>query len=111
MPLSTQVASTPSIVSRTEPVGSRLPVADPSVSVKASTTGAAVPGTPAIAMSPRYSARPPGVGEGAGVRGPAARGGEGGHGDAVGVDHADAHRGLAVDGRHQTAFHGEGPDA
>ena len=44
-------------------MGSRLPVADPSVSVKASTTGAAVPGTPAIATSPRYSTRPPGVGK------------------------------------------------
>ena len=53
----------PRSVSRTCPVGSRLPVADPSVSVNASTTGAAVPGTPAIATSPRYSTRPPGVGK------------------------------------------------
>ena len=63
MPLSTQVTSMPSIASRTLPVGSRLPVADPSVSVNASTTGAAVPGTPAMATSPRYSTRPSGVGK------------------------------------------------
>ena len=83
MPLSTQVTSTPSTVSRTCPVGSSAPVAEPSVSANASTTGAAVPGTPAIAASPRYSTRPPGVGKVA-------------DGDAVGVDHADAHAGLAV---------------
>ena len=63
IPLSTQVTSMPSIASRTLPVGSRLPVADPSVSVNASTTGAAVPGTPAMATSPRYSTRPSGVGK------------------------------------------------
>ena len=42
----------PSIVVADAPVGSRLPQAEPSVSVKSSTTGAAVPGTPAIAVSP-----------------------------------------------------------
>ena len=63
MPLSTQVTSIPSMVSRTCPVGSRAPVAEPSVSVKAKVTGAAVPGTPEMATSPRYSTRPSGVGK------------------------------------------------
>ncbi len=63
MPLSTQVTSIPSTESRTFPVGSRLPVVEPAVSVNASTIGAAVPGTPAMATSPRYSTRPSGVGK------------------------------------------------
>ena len=52
MPLSTQVTVTPSMTSRTLPVGSRAPVADPCVPSKLSTTAAAVPGTPAIAVWP-----------------------------------------------------------
>jgi hypothetical protein len=63
IPLSTQVTSMPSTESRTFPVGSRLPVVDPSVSVNVSTTGAAVPGTPAMATSPRNSTRPSDVGK------------------------------------------------
>ena len=52
MPLSTQVTVTPSMTSVTFPVGSKAPVAEPSVPVKSSTTAAAVPGTPAMATSP-----------------------------------------------------------
>ena len=52
MPLSTQVTSTPSMTSRTLPVGSRLPVAEPAVPANRSRTGEAVPGTPAMAVSP-----------------------------------------------------------
>ena len=61
MPLSTQVTSTPSMTSRTLPVGSRLPVAEPAVPANRSRTGEAVPGTPAMAVSPAYRAMPPGV--------------------------------------------------
>jgi hypothetical protein len=66
--LSTQVISTPSTTSRTRPVGSRLPVADPSVPVNSRETGAAVPGTPSIAVAPRYSGTPPGAGNRATAR-------------------------------------------
>ena len=52
IPLSTQVTSMPSIWSQRLPVGSRRPVAEPSVSPKSRTTAAAVPGTPEIAVSP-----------------------------------------------------------
>src|SRR6266700_3004981 len=52
MPLSTQVTSTPSTTSRTRPVGSRLPVAEPAVPAKRRSTGAAEPGTPAISVPP-----------------------------------------------------------
>ena len=52
MPLSMQVTVTSSMTSVTWPVGSSAPVTEPSVPAKSSTTGAAVPGTPAIAVSP-----------------------------------------------------------
>ena len=52
MPLSMQVTVTPSMTSVTWPVGSSAPVAEPSVPAKSSTIAAAVPGTPAIAVSP-----------------------------------------------------------
>ena len=52
MPLSMQVTVMPSMTSVTCPVGSSAPVAEPSVPAKSSTTAAAVPGTPAIAVSP-----------------------------------------------------------
>ena len=52
MPLSMQVTVTPSMTSVTWPVGSSAPVAEPSVPAKSSTMAAAVPGTPAIAVSP-----------------------------------------------------------
>ncbi len=53
MPLSTHVTSTPSITSTSRPVGSRPPVAEPAVSSNPSTTAAAVPGTPEMAVPPR----------------------------------------------------------
>ena len=52
MPLSMQVTSMPSMTSLACPVGSRLPVVDPAVSANRSRTGAALPGTPAMAVSP-----------------------------------------------------------
>ncbi len=52
MPLSMQVTVMPSMTSVTCPVGSSAPVAEPSVPAKPSTTAAAVPGTPAIAVWP-----------------------------------------------------------
>src|SRR5690348_14240287 len=52
MPLSMQVTVTPSMTSVTFPVGSSAPVAEPSAPAKSSTMAAAVPGTPAIAVSP-----------------------------------------------------------
>ena len=52
MPLSMQVTVRPSMTSVTWPVGSSAPVTEPSVPAKSSTIGAAVPGTPAIAVSP-----------------------------------------------------------
>ncbi len=52
MPLSMQVTSMPSIVSRTLPVGSMLAQTDPAVSRKAISTGAALPGTPSIRAVP-----------------------------------------------------------
>jgi hypothetical protein len=52
MQTSRQVTSTPSIMSSALPVGISLPVAPPTASAKFSTMGAAVPGTPAIAVSP-----------------------------------------------------------
>ena len=61
MPLSTQLTSTPLMTSRTRPVGSRLPVAEPAVPANRSRIGAAVPGTPAIAVSPAYRGTPAGV--------------------------------------------------
>ena len=60
MPLSTQVTSMPSMTSDTLPVGSRLPVAEPAVSANRSRIGEAVPGTPAMAVSPAYRTTPPG---------------------------------------------------
>ena len=42
-------------------MGSRLPVAEPAVPANRSRTGEAVPGTPAIAVSPAYRTTPPGV--------------------------------------------------
>ena len=56
-----QVTSTPSIRSRTFPVGSRPLQTDPAVSRKLIVIGAALPGTPSIRASPAYSTRPPGV--------------------------------------------------
>ena len=52
MPLSTQVTVTPARTSVTWPVGSSAPAVEPSVPAKSSTMAAAVPGTPAIAVSP-----------------------------------------------------------
>src|ERR1700749_3255819 len=52
MPLSMQVTVTPSMTSVTFPVGSSAPVAEPSVPAKSRTMAAAVPGPPAIAVSP-----------------------------------------------------------
>src|ERR1700760_514076 len=52
MPLSMQVTVTPSMPSVTFPVGSSAPVAEPSVPAKSRAMAAAVPGTPAIAVSP-----------------------------------------------------------
>lgn len=48
IPLSTQVTATPSISSRTLPVGSSVPVPGGN----SITTGAAVPGTPEISAAP-----------------------------------------------------------
>ena len=42
----------PSIMSRTFPVGSILPATEPTTSMKLSTIGAAVPGTPSMRASP-----------------------------------------------------------
>ena len=50
--MSMQVTSTPWIRSRTCPVGSRWPVFDPAASRKARRIGAAVPGTPSMAVLP-----------------------------------------------------------
>src|SRR4051812_29086917 len=59
---STQETSTPSTLSSTSPVGSSLPVFEPTASTKFSEIGAPVPGTPSMATSPSYSTCPPGVG-------------------------------------------------
>src|SRR5215469_12820612 len=61
MPLSTQLTSIPSMVSTRLPVGSSAPVVEPAVSANRSRIGAAVPGTPSIAVLPAYSGLPPGV--------------------------------------------------
>jgi hypothetical protein len=52
MPLSTSVTSTPSMVSTTRPVGRSAPQVDPAVPEKLRPMGAAVPGTPSMAVLP-----------------------------------------------------------
>jgi len=52
MPLSMQVTATPSIWSRTAPVGSKPGATEPAVSRKLILIGADVPGTPSIRASP-----------------------------------------------------------
>ena len=59
--MSTQLTSTPSMTSRTFPVGSSLPVTAPFASRKVRLIGAAGSATPSIRVSPSYSTRPPGV--------------------------------------------------
>ena len=58
---SMQVTSMPSITSRRLPVGSSLPDTEPTTSMKLSTIGAAVPGTPSMRASPVYITARPGV--------------------------------------------------
>ena len=96
MPLSTQVTSMPSMTSVIWPVGSSRPVAEPSVPANRSSTGAARPGTPAIAVSPARKA--------------GRRGGERRRHHAARVDHADPRRGLLAAGLDQAALGRERPD-
>ncbi len=52
MPLSMQVTGTSSMTSRVRPVGSSAPQLEPAMSENCSSTGAAVPGTPLMRVSP-----------------------------------------------------------
>src|ERR1700675_4388795 len=61
MPLSMQVTSMPSMVSRTLPVGSSPGATEPAVSRKLTVIGAEVPGAPSMRALPSYSTWPFGV--------------------------------------------------
>ena len=65
-----QVTSIPPILSIGLPVGRNAPVVEPATSMKLSSTGAAVPGTPSMDVSPSYVTVPPGVCTRARIRAP-----------------------------------------